>query len=113
MVEGVCENRSRWLGSVSEIERSAATVSSPTLVKYVGVYSGLWGTQPRTVRVELDGATLYANGILNEKVRLIPQSETTFSGTDGLWFEFDPNGNPAAFMVERHISGDYRYTRQP
>jgi hypothetical protein len=113
MVEGVCENRSRWLGSLSDAEQSAAAVSPFTLAKYVGVYRGLWGTQPRTVRVELEGATLYVNGILGERVRLIPQSETAFSGTDGLSFEFDPNGNPAAFMVERHVSGDYRYTRQP
>jgi hypothetical protein len=113
MVEGVCEDRTRWIGRLSDAEKTAVVVSPATLARYVGVYSGLWGTLPRTVRVELDGGVLYANGIVNEKVRLIPTSEWSFAGTDGLSFEFDPSGNPAAFMVERHVSGDYRYLRQP
>ena len=53
------------------------------------------------------------NYSVGEKVRLIPHSETSFSGTDGLSFDFDPDGNPAAFMVERHVSGDWKYKRQP
>jgi len=113
MIESVCEERSRWIGRLSDVEQSAVTVSPQTLAKYVGVYSGLWVTRPRTVRIQLEGGTLYANGLLGEKVRLIPHSETSFSGTDGLSFDFDPDGNPAAFMVERHVSGDWRYTRQP
>lgn len=112
MIEGVCESRSQWVGRLSEIEQNAVTVSPQTLARYVGVYSGIWGPQPRTVRVELEGDTLYANGILDERVRLIPQSETSFIGTDGLSYEFDSSVSPAAFMVERHVSGDYRYTRQ-
>ena len=79
----------------------------------MGVYSGLWGTRPRTVRIRLEGGTLYANGILDEPVRLIPQSDASFAGTDGLSYDFDPEGHPAAFMVERHVSGDWRYARQP
>jgi len=113
MIESVCEERSRWIGHLSDVERSAVTVAPQTLAKYVGVYSGLWVTRPRTVRIQLEGGTLYVNGLLGEKVRLIPHSETSFSGTDGLSFDFDPNGNPAAFVVERHVSGDWRYTRQP
>jgi hypothetical protein len=27
-------------------------------------------------------------------------------------FDFDPDGSPAAFMVERYVSGDWRYMRQ-
>ena len=111
MIESVCEERSRWIGRLSDVEQSAVTVSPQTLAKYVGVYSGLWVTRPRTVRIQLEGGTLYANGLLGEKVRLIPHSETSFSGTDGLSFDFDPDGNPAAFMVERHVSGDWKYKR--
>jgi hypothetical protein len=37
----------------------------------------------RTVRLELEGDTLYVNGLLGERVRLIPHSETSFAGTDG------------------------------
>jgi hypothetical protein len=114
MAEGVCESeQSHWVGRLSDVERGAVTVPPTTLAKYVGVYSGLWVTRPRTVRIQLEGGTLYANGVLEEKVRLIPHSEAVFMGTDGLTYEFDPDGNPAAFMVERHVSGDWRYARQP
>jgi hypothetical protein len=112
MLEAVCEDRTHWIGRVSDAERDAVTVPPGTLAKYVGTYSGLWGPRVRTVHVQLEGDTLYVNGILGEKVRLIPQSKTSFAGTDGYSFDFDPDGNPAAFMVERHVSGDWRYTRQ-
>lgn len=49
--------------------------------------------------------------ILDENVRLIPQSGTSFAGTDGLIYTFDSEGSRASFMVERHVSGDWRYTR--
>ena len=113
MVEAVCEDRSRFVGRLSDAENGAVAVPPQTLAKYVGVYSGLWVTRPRTVRIQLENGTLYLNGLLGEKVRLIPHSDTTFMGTDGLSFDFDPEGNPAAFMVERHVSGDWKYTRQP
>jgi hypothetical protein len=113
MLEAVCEDRTHWIGRLSDAERDAVTVSPATLAKYVGVYSGLWGSRPRTVRVQLEGDTLYLNGLVGDKVRLIPHSETSFAGTDGLSFDFDPEGNPAAFMVERHVSGDWKFMRQP
>jgi hypothetical protein len=113
MVEAVCEDRSRFVGHLSDAENGAVAVPPQTLAKYVGVYSGLWITRPRTVRIQLEDGTLYLNGLLGEKVRLIPHSDTTFMGTDGLSFDFDGEGNPAAFMVERHVSGDWKYTRQP
>jgi hypothetical protein len=113
MVEGVCEDKTHWIGRLSEAERGAVTVRPETLAKYVGVYSGLWLQRLRTVRIQLEGGTLYANGLLGERVRLIPHSDTTFMGTDGYSFDFDPQGNPAAFMVERHVSGDWKYARQP
>lgn len=114
MVEAVCEDKSHWIGRLSDLERGAVTVSPLTLAKYVGVYSGLWGpTIQRTVRIELEGGILYSNGVFGERVRLIPQADASFMGTDGLSYEFDPAGHPAAFMVERHVSGDYRYSRQP
>jgi hypothetical protein len=112
MVEAVCEDKTRWIGRLSEAERDAVPVPATTLAKYVGVYSGLWGGRRRTVRVQLEGGTLYVNGLLDERVRLIPHSATSFMGTDGYSFDFDPDGSPAAFMVERHVSGDWRYMRQ-
>jgi len=114
MVEGVCESdQSHWVGRLSDAERGAVTIPATTLAKYVAVYSGLWGARQRTVRIRLADGTLFANGVLEEQVRLIPQSEVSFMGTDGLSYEFDPAGNPAAFMVGRHVSSDWRYARQP
>jgi hypothetical protein len=113
MLEGVCEDKTRWIGRGSDAERRSVAVPPETLAKYVGVYSGLWGERPRTVRVQLENGTLYSTGLLGERVRLIPHSATTFVGTDGYSFDFDPDGNPAAFMVERHVSGDWKYARQP
>ena len=113
MIEAVCEDKTRWIGRLSDAERDAVSVPASILTKYVGVYRGLWGTRVRTVQVELEGGTLYVNGLLGEKVRLIPHSTTSFMGTDGYSFDFDPAGDPAAFMVERHVSGDWRYLRQP
>jgi len=113
MIENVCEDRTHWIGRLSDAERERVTVSPATLAKYVGVYSGLWGPRLRTVRVQLEGDTLYVNGLVGDKVRLIPHSETSFAGTDGLSFDFDPDSNPAAFMVERHVSGDWKFMRQP
>jgi len=112
MLEGVCEDKTRWIGRAADAERDSVVVPPETLAKYVGVYSGLWGERLRTVRIQLEGGTLYSTGLFGERVRLIPQSATTFIGTDGYSFDFDPQGNPAAFMVERHVSGDWRYARQ-
>lgn len=43
----------------------------------------------------------------------MPQSETAFTGT-GLNYQFvrDANG-VASEIVEGHVSGDYRFARQP
>jgi hypothetical protein len=113
MIEAVCEDRTHWIGRLSDAERDAVTVSPGTLAKYVGVYKGFWGPVLRTVHVQLEGDTLYVNGLIGDKVRLIPHSETSFAGTDGYSFDFDPDGSPAAFMVERHVSGDWKFMRQP
>jgi hypothetical protein len=39
-VEGVCEDKSRFVGRLSDAEHGAVTVPLRTLAKYVGVYSG-------------------------------------------------------------------------
>ena len=113
MIEAVCEDQTHWIGHLSDVEATAIVVPPETLAKYVGVYSGLWVTRPRTVRVQLESGTLYASGLVGDRIRLIPQSDATFAGSDGLSFEFDPDGSPAAYMIERHVSGDWRYARQP
>jgi hypothetical protein len=114
MIEGVCESdQEHWVGRLSDAERTAVTVAPAILESYVGTYSGLWGTVPRTVRVTLTDGTLYANGLLGEPVRLIPQSDTSFMGADGLTFEFGGEGGAITYLVERHVSGDWKYARRP
>ena len=114
IVEAVCEgDSSGWVGRVSDADPGAVAVPSPILARYVGVYSGLWGLAPRTVRVRLEQGALYVNGVLGEQVRLIPQSESLFMGTNGLWYRFDSNGDASAFVFEQHVSGDWRFGRQP
>jgi hypothetical protein len=114
MIEGVWEcDQEHWVGRLSEVERTAVTVAPAVLAAYVGTYSGMWGTVPRTVRVTLTDGTLYATGLLGEPVRLIPQSATFFTGSDGLTFEFGGDGGAVMYLVERHVSGDWKYARRP
>jgi hypothetical protein len=80
---------------------------------YVGVYSGMWVTRPRTVRVTLTDGILYVNGLLGEKVRLVPHSDTFFLASDGLSYNFGVDRGTVTHVVERHVSGDWKYTRQP
>jgi hypothetical protein len=114
MIETVCESNSdTWVGSLSDVRATAVEVAPAILAKYVGVYSGLWGTLLRTVRVTLAADGLHATGVLGEDVQLIPQSEVFFAGTDGLTYEFaGADGAAATHLVERHVSGDYRFARQ-
>jgi hypothetical protein len=113
MLETVCESNSdNWAGSVSEVRANASRVAPDTLARYVGVYSGMWGTVRRTVRITVVGDSLHATGILGQDVQLIAQSDTFFAGTDGLTYEFvGPGNGPATHLVERHVSGDYPYAR--
>jgi hypothetical protein len=115
MLETVCEeNSDRWAGTMSQVRANAVVVPPETLARYVGTYRGLWGTTPRTVRVVLDGGTLRANDVYGHEVQLIPESPTFFAGTDGLTYEFVAReGAPATHVVERHVSGDYTYAREP
>ena len=114
MIEGVCESdQEHWVGRLSDVERTAVTVAPALLATYVGTYSGMWGPVPRTVRVTLTNGTLYASGLLGEPVRLVPQSDTFFMGSDGLTFEFGSDRGAVTYLVERHVSGDWKYARQP
>ena len=114
MIEAVCESRQEfWTGTMSDNEKGAVTVSPAVLAKYVGVYSGLWLTAPRTVRFTLTDGALYVNGLIGEQVRLIPHSDTFFMSTDGLTYTFGGDGGAISHVVERHVSGDWKYMRQP
>ena len=118
MLEAVCERSSEnWAGSLSDAASSAVTVAPDVLARYVGTYSGFWGTTWRTVDVSLSGGQLIARivgGTIagDESRPLVPQSQTLFEGL-GLGYQFiaDDKG-VATDVVEIHISGPWRYPRQ-
>ena len=113
MIETVCEpDQEHWVGRQSEIEQDAVTIAPDILASYVGTYSGMWGTVPRTVRVTLVDGTLYASGLIGDTVRLVPHSDTFFMGSDGLQFEFGGEGGDITYLMERHVSGDWKFARQ-
>ena len=119
MLEAVCERSSeQWAGTVSDAANSAVTVAPDMLARYVGVYRGMWGVNRRTVEVSLSGGQLIAKiadgTIAGDELRpLVPLSQTLFEG-GGLGYQFivDDKG-VVTDVVEVHISGPYRYPRQP
>jgi len=119
MLEAVCERSSEhWTGNVSDAARSAVIVAPDMLTRYVGVYSGFWGVNKRIVEVSLSGGQLIAKILAgtipgDESRPLVPLSQTLFEGL-GLGYQFivDDKG-VATDVVEIHISGPYRYPRQP
>ena len=119
MLEAVCERSSEhWAGSLSDAATSAVTVAPDVLARYVGVYSGFWLGNKRTVEVVLSGGQLIAKVVVggtiagDESRPLVPQSQTLFEGL-GLGYQFivDDKG-VATDVVEIHISGPYRFARQ-
>ena len=119
MLESVCELSSdHWAGNASDASSTAVTVPPDVLARYVGVYKGAWGGFPRTVEISLSGGQLIARipggRIAGDDSRpLVPQSQTLFEGL-GLGYQFmlDEKG-AVTDVVEIHISGPYRFPRQP
>ena len=120
MLESVCETSSEhWVGSLSDAAGAAVTVAPDVLARYVGVYSGFYLTNRRTVYVSLSGGQLIARvvgaaAIDGGEIRpLVPQSQTMFEGL-GLGYQFivDDTGAVTA-LVQINTSGPYRFARQP
>jgi hypothetical protein len=115
MLENVCESSSEhWAGSLSDAAGAAVTVPPGVLAKYVGVFSGIYLGNPRTVEVSLSGDHLIVNGSApGEAPRpLVPQSQTLFEGL-GLGYQFIVDDKGVATDVEEiRISGPWRYPRQ-
>lgn len=115
MLERVCESSSdHWLGTVSDIQSAAVTVSPGVLKRYVGAYTGFWGTNPRKVDVALDNGQLVIH--INddpEPLPVTPLSDKLFQSAEGLAYDFVTNGDgPATDVVEIHVSGGYQYARR-
>jgi hypothetical protein len=119
MLEAVCELSSdHWDGSLADAANAGVTVAPEVLARYVGVYSGLYLTNKRTIEVSLSGGQLIARIIGaaavdgGEMRPLIPRSQTVFEGLGiGYRFIVDDKGAATA-LVEIHISGDSRFARQ-
>jgi hypothetical protein len=117
LLEAVCNEyadngQQHWVGKASDARKSAVPVPPEVLAKYVGFYKGQYLRGPRTVEVTFSGGTLIVSVNGGPKQPIVPQSETSFSGT-GLTYQFlRDNQGIATDLVEGHISGDYKFERQ-
>jgi hypothetical protein len=117
ILEDVCNDsaesgQEHWVGKLSDAEKSRVNVASEILAKYVGVYKGPYFSAPRTIEVSFSGGALFISLNGGPKQKILPQSETSFSGT-GLTYKFTRDGQGIATdLIEGHVSGDYKFPRQ-
>src|SRR5262245_22907912 len=95
MIEFVCNENPRalehWVGKASDERKNEVHLSADILAQYVGTYEEqrpFWRTLPRVLEITLSDGRLFADMDGRGKVPLIPTSETTFSGLQGLGIEF-------------------------
>ena len=120
LLESVCNEShhslEHWVGTTSDGKKSEVKVAPEILAKYAGIYEeqDFWGNRPHPAIIEVtvsDGA-LFAELKGREKVQLVAQSETTFSGFYGLGIKFVTDGQGAVtHLLEMRISRDYRFRR--
>ena len=66
----------------------------------------------RTVEVTFSDGTLFVSVNGGPKQPIVPQSETSFSGT-GLTYQFTRDARGIATdVIEGHVAGDFKYERQ-
>jgi len=121
LLEYVCNEShhslEHWVGKASDEKKFEVKVPPEILAKYAGTYEELdfWGNRPHPAIIEItvsDGA-LFAELKGRDKVPLVAQSETNFSGFYGLGLSFvtDAQG-VVTHLLERRISRDYRFRRK-
>jgi hypothetical protein len=120
MMEAVCNEstagRQHWVGKASDEKKNEAKVAPETLAKYAGTYEelDLWGQgpHPRLIEITVSDGELVAELKGRGKTTLVAQSDTLFSGFFGWGIEFvtDGRGVPR-HLLEKHVSGDYRFQR--
>jgi len=121
LLEAVCNENpniplSHWVGKASDDKKAEVKVAPEILAKYAGTYEeqDFWGSRPHpaVIEVTVSNGALFAELKGREKVQLVAQSETSFTGfyNWGLSFVRDSQGNVTQ-LLERHVSGDYRYRR--
>ncbi len=119
IIEYVCAEAAakalqHWAGKASDDEKAEVKVAPEILAKYVGTYKTLdvWNgeAEPRFIEITVSDGVLYGQLRGREKVRLLAQTESRFSGFYGLGLRFllDAQGN-VTHLAEQHVSGDYRF----
>jgi hypothetical protein len=120
LLESVCNEShhslEHWVGTLTDERNSEVKVAPEILAKYAGTYEeqDFWGNRPHPAIIEVtfsDGA-LFAELKGRQKVRLVAQSETVFSGLYGLGVKFVTDGKGSVtHLLEQRISRDYRFRR--
>jgi hypothetical protein len=120
LLEYVCNENTRdlehWVGKASDETKSEVKVAPEILAKYVGTYveqPKLWRVVPRVVKITFSDGVLFGDIDGRGQERQFARSETGFSGFGGLAIEFikDSQGTVTGLFV-KHVSGDYRFSRQ-
>jgi hypothetical protein len=120
LLEAVCNEShhslEHWVGKASDERKTEVKVAPEILATYVGTYEelDLWGNRPHPAIIEItvsDGA-LFAELKGSAKAQLVGQSDTTFSGFNGLGIKFVTDSQGAVtHLLEMYVSGDYRFRR--
>ena len=119
MLETVCNEayageRGNWSTEVVERDETVVEVSREVLAKYVGTYRGMYLENAVTMEVTLEDGELFMQRNGGEKLRLLPQSETTFDCSCGWAYSFTRgNEGIATEVAEVHVSGGWILTRVP
>ena len=119
LLEDVCNEdngsrRQHYIGKASD--EKEVRVAPETLAKYAGTYEeqDIWGQgpHPRMIEITVADGKLYAELKGREKIQLVPQSDTHFTGFFNWQVDFvpGPHGVPTT-LNEVHVSGNYRYRR--
>lgn len=121
LLEYVCNEEhgdlGHWVGTASDEAKSEVKLAPAMLLKYTGKYveqPPLWRIAPRSVEITVIDGKLFGNMDGRGNERQYASSETSFSGFSGLGLEFirDSNGAATGLLI-KHVSGDYRFARQP
>jgi len=120
MMESVCNEShhslEHWIGKASDEKQSEVKVPPEILAKYAGTYEeqDYWGNRPHPAIIEItvSGGALFAELKGRQKVQVVAQSQTNFSGFYGLGIKFVTNGQGVVtHLLEQRISRDYRFRR--
>jgi len=119
IIEYVCNENAQkalthWVGKASDAEKAEVKLAPEILAKYAGAYKTLdvWNNEPepRFIDITVADGVLFGQVRGREKVRLLAQTETMFTGFYGLGIKFLLDGQGrVTHLAEMRVSGDYRF----